>query len=146
MQTRYSKLNLFSADGRIGRSTYIAFSIIIPLLIFWVLASVSGLISQLGDFGESIGYALLLITIVLAAGALLLLTIQRSHDFNTKGWLALLVLLLPPMLILFWLMPGTNGINRYGEPPAKLINWFKWLTLGLAAILIAMTAFLASMY
>lgn len=139
MQHRYSKLNLFTADGRLGRTAYIIFSIVMPAITFWILASTAGLIGKMGSFGESIGYALFLLTVLLTVGALLMLTIQRSHDFNTTGWLAALVLILPPMIILFWLMPGTNGINSYGEPPVKLAKWFKWASLALAAVLLIVT-------
>jgi hypothetical protein len=45
-----------------------------------------------------------------------LLTIQRCHDFNVSGWFCLL-LLLPPLNLLFWFIPGTSGPNRFGPPP-----------------------------
>jgi membrane associated rhomboid family serine protease len=47
-----------------------------------------------------------------------LLTIQRAHDFNSSGWLALLVLI-PLVNLIFWFIPGTDGENRFGRktPP-----------------------------
>ena len=140
MHRRYSNLNLFTADGRISRMTYFIFSLLMPILVFWILAATAGLLGKLGPFGETLGYALLLLAIIAAVIALLVITIQRSHDFNTSGWLALLVLILPPMVILFWLMPGTNGINSYGEQPIPLLKWFKWGALIIAIILAALTA------
>ena len=45
-----------------------------------------------------------------------LLTIQRAHDMNTTGWLALLCLV-PLVNLLFWFVPGTRGENDYGKQP-----------------------------
>ena len=45
------------------------------------------------------------------------LTIQRSHDFNTTGWMSL-VLLIPIVSLIFYFIPGTKGANKYGlQPP-----------------------------
>jgi hypothetical protein len=45
-----------------------------------------------------------------------LLTIQRSHDFNVSGWLSL-ILLIPLVPLIFWIIPGTEGTNRFGPQP-----------------------------
>lgn len=45
-----------------------------------------------------------------------LLSIQRAHDFNTTGWLAILVFV-PLVNLLFWVIPGTDGENRFGLKP-----------------------------
>ncbi|MEJ2612000.1 MAG: DUF805 domain-containing protein, partial [Candidatus Thiodiazotropha sp.] len=45
-----------------------------------------------------------------------LLTIQRCHDFNTNGWLSL-VIVIPILPLIFWFIPGTKGNNRFGPPP-----------------------------
>ena len=47
-----------------------------------------------------------------------MLTIQRCHDFNTTGWLSLLILV-PLVNLIFWFIPGTDGENNYGAktPP-----------------------------
>jgi len=44
------------------------------------------------------------------------LTIQRCHDFNMSGWLSALALI-PLVNLMFWIVPGTDGRNRYGAPP-----------------------------
>jgi hypothetical protein len=48
----------------------------------------------------------------------LMLTIQRSHDFDMSGWFALLWFV-PLANFAFWFIPGTDGANRYGgkTPP-----------------------------
>src|SRR6185295_14625688 len=47
-----------------------------------------------------------------------MLTIQRCHDFNTTGWLSILMLI-PLVNLIFWFIPGTDGPNDYGDrtPP-----------------------------
>jgi hypothetical protein len=45
-----------------------------------------------------------------------LLTIQRCHDMNMSGWLSLL-LIVPLAPLVFWIVPGTQGANRFGNPP-----------------------------
>jgi heme/copper-type cytochrome/quinol oxidase subunit 2 len=59
--------------------------------------------------------------IMLSAYALIivihaLLSIQRAHDFNTTGWLALLAFV-PLANLLFWFIPGTDAENRFGHKP-----------------------------
>ena len=44
-----------------------------------------------------------------------MLTIQRCHDFDVSGWLSLL-LIVPVAPLLFWIIPGTKGANRFGAP------------------------------
>jgi uncharacterized membrane protein YhaH (DUF805 family) len=56
-----------------------------------------------------IGYGLIILVQIL-------LTIQRAHDFNTTGWLAILAFV-PLVNLLFWVIPGTDGENRFGHKP-----------------------------
>ena len=44
-----------------------------------------------------------------------MLTIQRCHDFDVSGWLSLL-LIVPIAPLLFWIIPGSKGANRFGAP------------------------------
>ncbi len=45
---------------------------------------------------------------------------RRLHDIDRSGWWQLLSILLIGTLVLiyFWVQPGTQGPNRFGEPPA----------------------------
>jgi len=47
-----------------------------------------------------------------------LISIQRAHDFNTSGLLAI-VAFIPFVNFIFWFVPGTKGENRFGKktPP-----------------------------
>lgn len=108
------RIRLLSASGRLGRVRCIGFGTA-AWLAFLALAAA---ISALGDLyggGEIVG--VLLVTLFFAVmGFTLLLTIQRCHDFNATGWLAL-VGLIPLGTPLLWVIPGTNGANRFGPRP-----------------------------
>ena len=124
MRQRYSQVDLFSSDGRIGPIRYFFYSFILPFLVFWVLAALAGLIAQFGQIGKIFGYIILAAAIGSALILLFQLTIQRCHDFNVTGWLATLIFI-PFGSLIFWLIPGSRSINRYGEPPEPTSKWVK---------------------
>ena len=101
-------VKLFSVAGRIGRARYIAYGFGL-YFVFGAVAGIAG--AALGDVG----------VVVLALGWIALvvlgfmLTIQRCHDFNMSGWLALLMLV-PLVNLIFLFIPGTDGPNRFGAP------------------------------
>jgi len=101
-------VKVFSVSGRIGRVRYIAYG-----FGFYLLIGVIGAIlaAALGPAGVA---ALVVMWLALLAIGFML-TIQRCHDFNTSGWLSL-VLLVPLVNLIFWFIPGTDGPNRYGAP------------------------------
>jgi uncharacterized membrane protein YhaH (DUF805 family) len=101
----YQEVKVFSAAGRIGRVRYIAYGMGIYLL-FGILGGLLGLV--IGGAGMAVAWVGILIVGFL-------LTIQRCHDFNTTGWLSLLVLI-PLVNLIFWFIPGTDGENEYGAP------------------------------
>jgi uncharacterized membrane protein YhaH (DUF805 family) len=101
----YQPVQLFSASGRIGRARYIAYGLGIYLLFGILAAVVAGLI---GPIGAGIIWVALMVMIFM-------LTIQRCHDFNTSGWLSILVLV-PLVNLIFWFIPGTDAPNRFGAP------------------------------
>ena len=101
-------VRLFSASGRIGRARYIAYGFWLYLLS--MLAGVVG--ARL--FGE-VGAVLATVAWVAMAVLGVMLTIQRCHDFNVTGWLALLIVV-PLANLVFLFIPGTDGPNRFGAP------------------------------
>ncbi len=105
---QYQEVRVFATSGRIGRVRYIAYGMGIYLLFGILGALLSFVIGQAGMV-----VAWIAITVV---G--FMLTIQRCHDFNTTGWLSLLVLV-PLVNLIFWFIPGTEGENRFGPqtPP-----------------------------
>ena len=52
----------------------------------------------------------------------IMINIRRLHDLNKSGWWLLLAFV-PIVNFIFmlyvWLMPGTNGWNRYGADPLQ---------------------------
>jgi uncharacterized membrane protein YhaH (DUF805 family) len=104
----YQEVKVFSTSGRIGRVRYIAYGMGIYFLLAIVAAALSAV---LGAFGGVIAWIAIMVVGFM-------LTIQRCHDFNTTGWLSLLMLV-PFVNLIFWFIPGTDGPNDYGAktPP-----------------------------
>jgi uncharacterized membrane protein YhaH (DUF805 family) len=123
----YQPVNIYSASGRIGRARYIAYTLGLSILFGLVVAGVAGALGAAGSAGLA-GIA----TIVIYLGLLVWmfrLTIQRAHDFNTTGWLSILMLI-PLVNLLFWFIPGTDGENRFGgktPPNSVLVLIAAWL-------------------
>jgi len=110
----YGEIKVFSSRGRLGRLRYIGYSVGLPMLIGAVIGGIGGALGATGNPGAAlpvliVGYAAILIVMVM-------LTIQRAHDFNSSGWLALL-LIIPLVNLIFWFIPGTDGENRFGLKP-----------------------------
>lgn len=103
-------------EGRARRSEYwyfVLFSIIVSL----VLGLVDGSLGFTGEFqplSSLFGLAILLPSITVS--------IRRLHDRDMSGWWFLLVLV--PLigtliLIVIFVMRGTDGKNRFGPDPLK---------------------------
>ena len=104
----YQEVKVFATAGRIGRVRYIAYGVGIYFL-FAILGALLSLV--IGQFGMVIAWIAILVVGFM-------LTIQRCHDFNTTGWLSILMLV-PLVNLIFWFIPGTDGPNDYGNktPP-----------------------------
>lgn len=101
-------VRLFSTSGRIGRARYIAYG-----FGLYVLSVFLGVLAA-RVFGE-IGAMLASVVWIAVAVLGVMLTIQRCHDFNMTGWLALLIVV-PLANLVFLIVPGTDGPNRFGAP------------------------------
>jgi uncharacterized membrane protein YhaH (DUF805 family) len=117
---QFQPVRIFAVAGRVGRARYIAYSIGLSFLIMLVFGFIAGFAGAGGSAEVAMaamgsGY---LFTFIL----MFMLTIQRAHDFNTTGWLSILVLI-PLVNLLFWFIPGTDGENRYGAqtPPNSVL-------------------------
>ena len=123
----FQPVNIYSASGRIGRARYIAYTLGLSLL-FGVFVGIAA--AALGAAG--LGAAAGIVSILLYVGLLVwmvMLTIQRAHDFNTTGWLSILMLI-PLVNFIFWFIPGTDGENRFGgktPPNSVLVLIAAWL-------------------
>lgn len=107
-------VRIFSVSGRIGRARYIVYTILLPLLIMMLAGAASAALGPLGIAAIAAGWVAMIVLSIM-------LTIQRSHDFNMSGWFALLWLV-PLANLAFWFIPGTDGANRFGgkTPPNSL--------------------------
>ncbi len=112
---QYSKVKIFSVAGRLGRMRYIAYSIGYSMLIAIAFGGAGGLLSAAAPHART---PLVLLGNLLSMAFIIMLTIQRAHDFNTTGWLAILAII-PLVNFLFWFIPGSPGENRFGHrtPP-----------------------------
>jgi uncharacterized membrane protein YhaH (DUF805 family) len=107
----FQPVRLFAVSGRIGRARYIVYNIVVSLLLMFVAGAATAF---LGDFGVAVLTVAYIAMFVIS----IMLTIQRSHDFNMSGWFSLLALV-PLVNLMFWFIPGTDGPNRFGAktPP-----------------------------
>jgi uncharacterized membrane protein YhaH (DUF805 family)/Tfp pilus assembly major pilin PilA len=109
----FGEVKILSASGRLGRVRYIGYSAGMSVLIMLVAGILAGV-------GALVDPSVTLIVVGLGYVAMIvvqfLLTIQRSHDMNVTGWLSLIALI-PLGVLVFWLVPGTQGENTYGKPP-----------------------------
>jgi uncharacterized membrane protein YhaH (DUF805 family) len=107
---QFQPVKLFAVSGRIGRARYIVYSVVVTMLLMLVAG---GSVALLGAFGM----AVLVVAYIAMFVISIMLTIQRSHDFNMTGWFSLLALV-PLVNLLFWFVPGTDGPNRFGAKTA----------------------------
>jgi len=122
----YGEVKLFAVSGRIGRIRYIAYHFGLAIVLMVIIMSATfavGFSASAGD-DKMMGIAgiIMVLLFIIAYGGFfvlsIMLTIQRSHDFNASGWLCL-VGLVPLASLIFLFIPGTDGENDYGlkTPP-----------------------------
>ncbi len=139
-QQRYSTVDIFSTEGRIGRQAYFVYSILLPAVLFLILASIAGMISKFGGIATQVSYALLAVSVVAVLLLVVRLTMQRCHDFNVASGFAVFAII-PFANIIFSLIPGNNGLNSYGEAPEPASTLIKVATQILGAILVTIIAY-----
>jgi uncharacterized membrane protein YhaH (DUF805 family) len=118
----FQEVKILAVSGRIGRARYVVYSIVLSLLL--VMPAVA-LVPVLGAFGV----VLLAVAYIAMFVLQIMLTIQRSHDFNMSGWFSLLMFV-PLLNLLFWFVPGTDGGNRFGAktpPNSTLVLLGVWI-------------------
>lgn len=130
--------NYATWKGRAGRAEYwwwylFAFLVQVPFLIWYIIAIASASVSIYGGAGVNDNVAMGLIAgvfvpviiMVVVSLALLLpslaVAIRRLHDQDKAGgwyWLCLIPSAGGIILLVFMLLPGTPGANRFGEAAA----------------------------
>lgn len=140
---QYSTLKVLSVQGRIGRARYLAWMLVVTLVL--MLAGFACLLIMSVDL--TLGG---LLAAVLAAAYICInvqIGVQRAHDAGWSGWVLLLNLVpfvssvFPLVLIA---MPGNAGPNRYGPPAppntraVKVLAW-AWVAVIALVILAALS-------
>jgi uncharacterized membrane protein YhaH (DUF805 family) len=107
------EVKVFSVKGRIGRVRYIVNLMGLYLFVAVIAAGLQAAGVSFLSFALGAAYLVMLV----------MLTIQRCHDFNTSGWLSILIII-PVVNFIFWFIPGTNGVNRWGNktPPNSVLS------------------------
>jgi uncharacterized membrane protein YhaH (DUF805 family) len=107
-------------QGRSQRSEYWWF-LLFALIVGFVIGIIQGILAAIiGNAGTMIGS---LITIVFELGILvpsIAVTVRRLHDLDRSGWwifIALVPILGPILLIIWYCTKGSLGPNRFGEDP-----------------------------
>ena len=131
--TRAEKLRsltwlLFSLEGRIPRSTFWLYILVVgfvQLLVGFVVGFIINLLPPSGGIlivGFSAYFALIL---VLTGFPWLALNVKRCHDTDLSGGFVLMNLIpvLGPIiyLVAIGFLPGTKGENRYGPDPIRQV-------------------------
>ena len=97
--------------GRARRAEYWLF--ILLQTVAYLLAIGLDFIAGLGFVYAAVALGLLLPSLAVA--------VRRLHDTNRSGWWLLLILvpLVGLVLVVFLLLPGTKGPNRFGSDPKE---------------------------
>jgi uncharacterized membrane protein YhaH (DUF805 family) len=111
-------------NGRLHRTNYLlgVMSSLVILILFLFL--IFPLISPLPDLQVAFIIVILFDLLLLFVASL---NARRLHDFNRSGWWQALVLVFPPLSLIFMfcflLVKGTNGKNKHGAKPDKKIRY-----------------------
>ena len=110
--TAAAELRLFSAQGRIGRLRYLAYSTGASVLYNIALGLLVFSFGE-GTTGAMIGVVLPILALIWFS---VITGIKRCHDIDISGWWTLTVII--PVIAFVWLfVPGSKGANRFGPPP-----------------------------
>ena len=125
---QYGELKVFSINGRIGRVRYLGWTMamllsMLPLMLLFAGVSV---------MSSVVGTLILVVAVITMIVIGVFIGVQRLHDMGWSGWLWLLNFV--PFIgsvfaLLMLIIPGTQGVNRYGPPPppnstrVKVLAW-----------------------
>lgn len=113
----YGEVKMFGVSGRLGRVRYLAYSVGVSILVMLIAGGLSAATgAAMGEAGMAIGGIIVVLAYVFLIVYSFMLAIQRSHDFNSSGWMSLLILI-PLVSLVFLFIPGTKGNNDYGPQP-----------------------------
>ena len=146
----FGTLKPFGVEGRIGRLRYLAWTMVLTLVMLGVGSVLAifaiALISSDSTAGLIVGGLVVFFLCIAIAVVSIQISVQRLHDIGWSGWLWLLNLVpfvgsFFPFVIMC--VPGTNIANRYGPPPppnttaVKVLSslWVVVIALGFVGLL-----------
>lgn len=145
----FSELKVFSFEGRIGRLRYLAWTLVLTVVMMAVIGigSLIGFASLMTSdssvvalvLGGIVAFVLLIAFVVVS----IQISAQRLHDLGWSGWLWLINFV--PLVGSFFplvlvVSPGSNVANRYGAPPppnTTAVKVLSWMWVALIALIIA---------
>ncbi len=133
-QDGYSEVKLLSISGRIGRLRYLGYLIGYGMLINLFFSVVGAVMGGRGLTKEHY-MGLFWVSYIPVIALYAMLTIQRAHDFDKTGWLALLMFV-PLVNLIFWFIPGTDGENRFGKQTPPNSSGIVWMVIVFFALMI----------
>ncbi len=96
--------------GRASRKQFWLY-VLFFLIVFLILSIILNFFGNLGN----ILYFLATLAVILPS---LGMAVRRLHDFNLSGWwilIGLVPFIGPLILLVFFVLPGTEGENRFGN-------------------------------
>lgn len=131
-----AELKLFSAQGRIGRLRYLAYTTGASLVYGVVVAVLTAAL-----FGTAALGVVTFVAVIAVLWFSIVSGIKRCHDINISGWWSLTSII--PIIALIWVfVPGSKGANRFGPPPPP--NTWGVRLLGVLAPLLFFVGILAA--
>lgn len=128
---QYSELKVLGVSGRIGRVRYLGWLMAMTLCFIPIMLIGTGIAAM----SSTLAMLALGIASIAAVVIGIFIGVQRLHDIGWSGWL-LLVHLIPVVgsvfALLLLIIPGTQGVNRYGPPPppnSTAVKVLAWLFL-----------------
>lgn len=141
----FNDSGVWSMRGRIGRLRYLAYVGAVSFITFALLVIVGAITGAIfsGDSELGAGSIAMIILLVLVYGFIIFMSfvfgIRRLNDLDQTGWLILLMfvpLVSAILSLVLIFMPGTQGSNKYGAPPAENPLWVKLCAFVLPALLV----------
>lgn len=108
----------FSFSGRASRREFWSFTFFVFIIALGISFTEILIAPDIALF-SSMGSTPLAFWFILCFMPMLSVSARRLHDIDFSAWWLLLILF-PPfhiILLLFYLLPGSNRINSYGEEP-----------------------------
>lgn len=121
------EVRLFSVSGRIGRIRYLSYLTGVYLIFAMIVGGLAGAFAGAGVREPTLLFVVMGLGYLGLIVILVMLAVQRCHDFDNSGWWVLLFLV-PAVNFFFGLYlvfkGGTEGRNRFGPrtPPNSTLS------------------------